>query len=74
MSLRAMPHFAIVRPGDANETAEAWRAAIEHREGPVGLVLCRQNAAGPRPRPARRGDVSRGAYVLAEASRGRADG
>src|SRR5215471_3704782 len=43
MSLRAMPHFTIIRPGDANETAEAWRATMEHHEGPMGLVLCRQN-------------------------------
>ena len=60
MSLRAIPHLAIVRPGDANETAEAWRAAIEHRGGPVGLVLLAAEAAGARPRPAARGDVSRG--------------
>ncbi len=70
MSLRAMPHFSIVRPGDANETAEAWRAAIEHREGAVGLVLCRQNVP-VLDRSGAKGDVSRGAYVLAEASGGK---
>ncbi len=70
MTLRAMPHFSILRPGDANETAEAWRAAMEHREGAVGLVLCRQNVP-VLDRSNAKGDVSRGAYVLAEASGGR---
>jgi transketolase len=70
MSLRAMPHIAILRPGDANETAEAWRAAMEHREGPVGLVLCRQNVP-VLDRSGATGDVSRGGYILAEASGGK---
>ena len=69
MALRAVPHLAIVRPGDANETSEAWRAAIEHRDGPVGLVLSRQNLP-VLDRSGARGDVSRGAYVLADASGG----
>ncbi len=42
MSLRAMPQLVIVRPGDANETAAAWRFALAHRGGPVALVLTRQ--------------------------------
>jgi len=67
-SLRAMPHLAVIRPGDANETSEAWRAAIEHR-GPVGLVLSRQNLP-VLERIGQNGDVSRGGYVLAEASGG----
>ncbi len=70
MSLRAMPHFAILRPGDANESAEAWRAAIEHRDGPVGLVFCRQNVP-VLDRSGAKGDVSRGGYILAEASGGK---
>ena len=70
MSLRAMPHFSILRPGDANETAEAWRAAMEHREGAVGLVLCRQNVP-TLDRSGAKGDVSRGAYILAEATGGK---
>jgi transketolase len=69
MALRAIPHLAIVRPGDANETSEAWHAAIEHREGPVGLVLSRQNLP-VLDRSGARGNVSRGAYVLADASGG----
>jgi transketolase len=66
MSLRAMPHLAVIRPGDANETAEAWRAAMEHRDGPVGLVLTRQKLP-VLDRSGARGDLSRGGYVLAEA-------
>ncbi len=41
-SLRAMPGLAVVRPADANETSQAWRAAVE-AAGPVGLVLSRQD-------------------------------
>ncbi len=69
MALRAMPHVAILRPGDANETVEAWKAAMEHREEPVGLVLSRQNLP-VLDRSGARGGVSRGAYVLAEAAGG----
>ncbi len=42
-SLRAMPGIRVIRPADANETAEAWRSAIMEKEGPVALVLTRQN-------------------------------
>jgi transketolase len=70
MSLRAIPHLAIIRPGDPNETTAAWRAAMEHREGPVGLVLTRQKLP-VLDRTTARGDLSRGAYVLAEASDGK---
>jgi transketolase len=42
-SLRAMPGLVVIRPSDANETAIAWRAALERREGPTALVLTRQN-------------------------------
>ncbi len=48
MSLRAMPDFSMIRPGDANETAEAWRAAMEHRDGAV-----RPRALPPEPARAR---------------------
>ena len=67
MSLRAMPHMTMIRPGDANETVDAWRATMRHAKGPVGLVLSRQNLP-VLDRSGARGDLSRGAYVLAEAS------
>jgi transketolase len=65
-SLRAMPGLSLVRPADANETAQAWRLAVE-ADGPVGLALTRQNV----PVLAETADgaaagVARGAYVLAD--------
>ena len=41
-SLRAIPNMLLLRPGDATETVEAWRLALMHKDGPVGLVLTRQ--------------------------------
>ena len=41
-SLRAMPNMMTIRPSDATETVEAWRVALRHTGGPVGLVLTRQ--------------------------------
>jgi transketolase len=67
-SLRAIPNMTVIRPGDANEVAEAWRAALLHRTGPVALVLTRQKV--PLIDRAGRGEASglaRGGYVLAEA-------
>jgi transketolase len=61
-SLRAMPGLRLVRPADANETAEAWRVAIEH-DGPVALVLSRQNLPVLDGTSGNEG-VRRGAYVL----------
>jgi transketolase len=43
MSLRAIPCLTVIRPADANETVEAWRAALENRSGPTALILTRQN-------------------------------
>jgi transketolase len=71
MSLRAMPGFTSIRPADANEAREAWKAAIAHRDGPVGLVLSRQKLPVlDRGKFAAADGLSRGAYVLAEASGG----
>jgi len=41
-SLRAMPNLRVMRPADANETAAAWRVALEHTRGPTALLLTRQ--------------------------------
>jgi transketolase len=43
MSLRAIPHMTVIRPADANETVEAWRAALINTSGPTALILTRQN-------------------------------
>jgi transketolase len=42
-ALRVIPHLWVIRPGDANETSEAWRVALEREDGPVALLLSRQN-------------------------------
>jgi transketolase len=66
-SLRSLPGMTVIRPADACETAAAWRAAIENREGPTALVLSRQ--ALPILEETRRlapEGLPRGAYVLAE--------
>lgn len=71
-ALRAMPNLFVIRPGDAAETALAWRIALERREGPTALILTRQavptlprgeTAAGHLPLEAAEGTL-RGGYVL----------
>ncbi len=65
--LRAIPNFTVIRPGDANEAAEAWRAAMMHRGGPVLLALCRQKIPTlDRAAMAPARELARGAYVLSE--------
>jgi transketolase len=67
-SLRAIPDLTVIRPGDANETAVAWRVALEARDRPVLLVLSRQNVATlDRARYASAEGLRRGAYVLLDA-------
>lgn len=71
-SFRCLPNMTVIRPADANETAEAWRVAIEHREGPVALVLTRQSL--PVLDQAKLGsarNVRRGGYVLSEPEKGK---
>jgi len=70
-TLRAIPNFTVIRPADASETAEAWRAAIKHTSGPVALVLTRQKLGFiDRDEYADARLLARGAYVLREASGG----
>jgi transketolase len=66
MSLRMVPNLTVIRPADANETVEAWRMAMTHKTGPVGLVLTRQKLPVLDPEKAK--GAARGAYVLEEAS------
>jgi transketolase len=67
-SLRAMPNMMVLRPSDATETVEAWRVALRHRGGPVGLVLTRQTLPVlDRTVLASASGLAQGAYVLAEA-------
>jgi transketolase len=64
--LRAMPNMIVLRPSDATETVEAWRIALTHTEGPVGLILTRQKVPViDRTTCAAAGGLAKGAYVLA---------
>ncbi len=70
-SLRAMPNLLVIRPADANETAEAWRVALTHTSGPVALVLTRQPVLTlDRTRYAPASGLRRGGYVLADPPNG----
>ena len=65
-ALRAIPGLTVIRPADANETVEAWRAAISNRRGPTALVLSRQNLPLlDRGIFAPASGLRRGGYVLA---------
>jgi len=73
-ALRAIPRLVVIRPGDANETAVAWRVAIETRDRPVALALTRQNVPTlDRTQFAAADGLRRGAYVLADPPDGRPD-
>ena len=68
-ALRAIPNLVVIRPADANETAAAWRAALERRDGPTALILTRQKL--PVLFETMRNSaqqVTRGAYILVESS------
>ena len=70
-ALRAIPGMTLIRPADASETAEAWRAALKHKEGPVALVLTRQKLPFiDRSKYAAASGLARGAYVLADSPGG----
>lgn len=67
-NLRAIPNLTVIRPGDANETAVAWRVALEMRDRPVVLVLSRQNLPTlDRARYLTAEGLRHGAYVLLDA-------
>lgn len=70
LGLRSIPNMLVIRPADANETAIAWRIAIEHKGGPVALVLTRQNLSilDLKKYPQIPLGVQSGGYVLAHAS------
>ncbi len=70
-ALRAIPGLVFIRPCDAAETAEAWRAALRHTSGPVALALTRQKLpAIDRSRYGRADGLHRGGYILSEAESG----
>lgn len=71
-SLRAIPNLTVIRPADANETAMAWRVAVETRDRPVLLALTRQDVPTlDRSAHASADGLRRGGYVLSDANHGR---
>lgn len=73
-SLRAIPDLVVIRPGDANEVVEAWRIAIERRDGPTLLALTRQKIPVlDRSKYKSAAGLRRGAYVLADLGKGSTD-
>jgi len=71
-NLRAIPNLVLIRPADANETAVAWRVAMETRDRPVMLALTRQNVPTlDRGRFAAADGLRRGAYVLSDPPKGK---
>jgi transketolase len=66
-SLRTIPNLSLIRPADANETAVAWRVAIERKDGPVALALTRQKLPViDRQKYASAEGLARGAYILVD--------
>ena len=71
-TLRAIPNMTVIRPSDATEVVEAWRAAILHKGGPVALVLTRQKVSVvDRTKYAPAAGLHHGGYVLADAPGGK---
>jgi transketolase len=70
-ALRAMPGMYVVRPGDANEVAEAWRLAMNRKKGPTTIVLTRQKVPTlDRAKFAPAAGLQKGGYVLSDAAGG----
>ncbi len=71
-SLRAIPNLIVLRPADANETAEAWKTAIQHKNGPVAITLARQKVPViDRGKFSQAVGLRRGAYILADSAFGK---
>ncbi len=71
ISLRAIPNLVVLRPGDANEVAEAWKVILSMKRQPIALILSRQNCPTlDRTKYAPASGVAKGAYVLADAAPG----
>jgi transketolase len=69
-ALRVIPGITVIRPADGNETAAAWRYAVENKTGPVALVFSRQAAAKLEGSAESKSLLSRGAYVVSDAANG----
>lgn len=68
IGLRSVPNMMVIRPADANETAQAWRVAIKHRSGPVCIVLTRQKIPViDQKKYTKASELEKGAYILSDA-------
>jgi transketolase len=67
IGLRTVPNMTVIRPADANETAQAWRVAIHHTDGPVAIVLTRQGIPIiDQQKYTSAKELEKGAYVLSD--------
>ena len=67
IGLRTVPNMTVIRPADANETAQAWRVAIKHNEGPVAIVLTRQGIPIiDQEKYGKAKELEKGAYILSD--------
>jgi len=67
ISLRSIPNITVIRPADANETAQAWRVAIEHTTGPIVLVFTRQGLPIiDQSKFGKATELEKGAYILSD--------
>lgn len=67
IGLRSVPNLMVLRPADANETVQAWRVALEHKTGPVALILSRQNLPIiDQQKYTKATNLERGAYILSD--------
>jgi transketolase len=70
IGLRSVPNMTLIRPADANETAQAWRVALEHSGGPVALILTRQGIPViDQEKYTKATELEKGAYILSEAEK-----
>jgi transketolase len=70
-ALRVIPGVTVIRPADGDETAAAWRYAVENKKGPVALIFSRQAAPKLEGSEQSKSQLSRGAYVLSDAANGK---
>ena len=67
IGLRTVPNMTVIRPADANETVQAWRVAIEHRDGPVAIALTRQEIPIiDQKKYTKAENLEKGAYILSD--------
>ena len=70
ISLRSIPNITVIRPGDANETAQAWRVALEHKDGPVVLVFTRQGLPIiDQDKYGKATGLEKGAYIVSDSEK-----